>query len=80
MLNLLNVLYCKKVQYCRLKVYRKEAKPQKVVAKEDGCSQSAVSKHIHRKLSALRGLSSKDLKMYGSFTRSGLRECIKSHH
>ena len=28
-----------------------EGKPQKVIAKEDGCSQSAVSKHINRKLS-----------------------------
>ena len=28
----------------------KEGKPQKAIAKEDGCSQSAVSKHIHRKL------------------------------
>ena len=29
----------------------KEGKPQKIIAKEAGCSQSAVSKHIHRKLS-----------------------------
>ena len=29
----------------------KEGKPQKVIAKEAGCSQSAVSKHIQRKLS-----------------------------
>ena len=29
----------------------KEGKPQKVIAKEVGCLQSAVSKHINRKLS-----------------------------
>ena len=76
-----------------------EGKPQKVIAKEDGCSQSAVSKHINRKLSGRekcgrkgaqaaemsatrRGLSGKGhSKVWGSFTRSGLRlECIKSHH
>ena len=28
----------------------KEGKPQKVIAKEVGCSQIAVSKHINRKL------------------------------
>ena len=28
----------------------KEGKPQKVIAKEVGCSQSAVSKHINREL------------------------------
>ncbi len=29
----------------------KEGKPQTFIAKEDGCSQSAVSKHVTRKLS-----------------------------
>ena len=29
----------------------KQGKPQKVIAKEAGCSHSAVSKHIHKKLS-----------------------------
>ncbi len=29
----------------------KEGKPQTLIAKEDGCSQSAVSKHVNRKLS-----------------------------
>ncbi len=28
-----------------------EGKPQTFIAKEDGCSQSAVSKHVNRKLS-----------------------------
>ncbi len=29
----------------------KEGKPQTLIAKEAGCSQSAVSKHVNRKLS-----------------------------
>ena len=32
----------------------KEAKPQKGIAKKDGCSQIALPKHIHRKLSERR--------------------------
>ena len=32
----------------------KEVKPQKVIARDAGCSQSAVSKHTHRKLSGWR--------------------------
>ncbi len=32
-------------------ILHKEGKPQKVIAKEVGCSQSAVSRHINRKLS-----------------------------
>ena len=32
----------------------KEVKPLKVIARDAGCSQSAVSKHTHRKLSGWR--------------------------
>ena len=32
-------------------ILHKEGKPQEVIAEEAGCSQSAVSKHISRKLS-----------------------------
>ena len=39
------------VQKTIIDTLHKEGKPQKVIAKEAGCSQSAVSKHIHRKLS-----------------------------
>lgn len=39
------------VQKTVIDTLHKEGKPQKVIAKEAGCSQSAVSKHIHRKLS-----------------------------
>ncbi len=39
------------VQKTIIDTLHKEGKPQKVIAKEVGCSQSAVSRHIHRKLS-----------------------------
>jgi len=39
------------VQKTVIDTLHKEGKSQKVIAKEAGCSQSAVSKHIHRKLS-----------------------------
>ncbi len=32
----------------------KEGKPQTFIAKEVGCSQSAVSKHVKRKLSGMK--------------------------
>lgn len=38
----------------------KEGKPQKVIAKEVGWSQSAVSKHIHRKLSEKKSVVGRD--------------------
>ena len=39
------------VQKTVIDTLHREGKPQKVIAKEAGCSQSAVSKHIHRKFS-----------------------------
>ncbi len=39
------------VQITIIDTLRKEGKPQTVIAKEAGCSQSAVSKHVNRKLS-----------------------------
>ena len=39
------------VQKTIIDTLHKEVKPQKVIEKEAGCSQSAVSKHIYRKLS-----------------------------
>ena len=39
------------VQKTVIDTLHKEDKPQNVITKEAGCSQSAVSKHIHRKLS-----------------------------
>ncbi len=39
------------VQKTIIDTLHKEGKPQTFIAKEAGCSQSAVSKHVHRKLS-----------------------------
>ncbi len=49
------------VQKTIIDTLHKEGKPQTFIAKEAGCSQSAVSKHVNRKLrtAALWGLSSR---------------------
>ncbi len=39
------------VQKTNIDTLHKEVKPQTFIAKEAGCSQSAVSKHVNRKLS-----------------------------
>ncbi len=39
------------VQKTIIDTLHKEGKPQTYTAKESGCSQSAVSKHVNRKLS-----------------------------
>ncbi len=39
------------VQKTIIDTLHKEGKPQTCIAKEAGCSQSAVSKHVNRKLS-----------------------------
>ncbi len=39
------------VQKTIIDILHKEGKPQTFIAKEAGCSQSAVSKHVNRKLS-----------------------------
>ncbi len=39
------------VQKTIIDILHKEGKPQTSIAKEAGCSQSAVSKHVNRKLS-----------------------------
>ncbi len=39
------------VQKTIIDILQKEGKPQTSIAKEAGCSQSAVSKHVNRKLS-----------------------------
>ncbi len=39
------------VQNTIIDTLHKEGKPQTFIAKEAGCSQSAVSKHVNRKLS-----------------------------
>ncbi len=46
------------VQKTIIDTLHKEGKPQTLIAKEAGCSQSAVSKHVNTKLSGRKKLSS----------------------
>ncbi len=50
------------VQKTIIDTLHKEGKPQTSIAKEAGCSQSAVSKHVNRKLSGRKKCGRK--KMY----------------
>ncbi len=45
------------VQKTIIDTLHKEGKPQTFIAKEAGCSQSAVSKHVSRKLSSRKVLT-----------------------
>ncbi len=57
------------VQKTIIDTLHKEGKPQTFIAKEAGCSQSAVSKHVNRKLSGRKI----DSRIWVTFTRNGLR-------
>ncbi len=48
------------VQKTIIDTLHKEGKPQTFIAKEAGCSQSAVSKHVNRKLSEGKSVKEKD--------------------
>ncbi len=48
------------VQKTIIDTLHKEGKPQTFIAKEAGCSQSAVSKHVNRKLSGKKSVEEKD--------------------
>ncbi len=48
------------VQKTIIDTLHKEGKPQTFTAKEAGCSQSAVSKHVNRKLSGRKNVEEKD--------------------
>ncbi len=48
------------VQKTIIDTLHKEGKPQTFIAKEAGCSQSAVSKHVNRKLSGMKNVEEKD--------------------
>ncbi len=48
------------VQKTIIDTLHKEGKPQTFIAKEAGCSQSAVSKHVTRKLSGRKKCGRKD--------------------
>ncbi len=49
----------KVVQKTIIYTLHKEGKPQTFIAKGAGCSQSAVSKHVNRKLSGRKGCRKK---------------------
>ncbi len=48
------------VQKTIIDTLHKEGNPQTFIAKEAGCSQSAVSKHVNRKLSGWKSVVEKD--------------------
>ncbi len=48
------------VQKTIIDTVHKEGKPQTFIAKETGCSQSSVSKHVNRKLSVRKKCGKKD--------------------
>ncbi len=45
------------VQKTIIDTLHKEGKPQTLIAKEAGCSQSAVSKHVNRRLSGRKKMN-----------------------
>ncbi len=47
------------VQKTIIDTLHKEGKPQTFIAKEAGCSHSAVSKHVNRKLSGRKNVEEK---------------------
>ncbi len=49
------------VQKTIIDTLHKEGEPQTFIAKEAGCSQSAVSKHVNRKLSGSKKLWKKKM-------------------
>ncbi len=51
------------VQKTIIDTLHKEGKPQTFIAKEAGCSQSAVSKHVNRKLSGRKSVEEKDAQL-----------------
>ncbi len=71
------------VQKTIIDTLHKEGKPQTFIAKEAGCSQSAVSKHVNRKLSGRKKCGRKScttnrenrslMRIWVNFTRNGLR-------
>ncbi len=52
------------VQKTIIDTLHKEGKPQTFIAKEAGCSQSAVSKHVNRKLSGRKKCGRKRKKIH----------------
>ncbi len=53
------------VQKTTIDTLHKESKTQKVIAKEDGCSQSSVSKHINREAKGRKDVVEKSVQAIG---------------
>ncbi len=80
------------VQKTIIDTLHKEGKPQTFIAKEAGCSQSAVSKHVNRKLSGRKkcgeprpyeNCQAKSIKEFGWTSQGmdwGWGQGMKSHH
>ncbi len=74
------------VQKTIIDTLHKDGKPQKVTAKEVGCSQSAVSRHINRKLSGRekcgrkRCTSSRDDRSLERIVRKRPFKCVGELH
>lgn len=74
------------VQKTIIDTLHKEGKPQKVIAKEVGCSQSAVSKHFNRKLSGRekcgrkRCISNRDDRSLERIVRKRPFKCVWELH
>ncbi len=65
------------IQMTIIDTLHKESKPQTLIAKEAGCSQSAVSKHVNRMLS---GWSEAGVKASRATTRRRVKEFGYSCH
>ncbi len=69
------------VQKTIIDTLHKEGKPQTFIAKEAGCSQSAVSKHVNRKLSGRkRCTTNAQFRWTSQGMDWGWGQGIKSHH
>ncbi len=66
------------VQKTIINTLHKEGKPQTFIAKEAGCSQSAVSKHVNRKLSGRKkcGNQPRELQPYEDCQAKSIQEFV----
>ncbi|KAI2659430.1 Transposable element Tc1 transposase [Labeo rohita] len=67
------------VQKTIIDILHKEGKPQTFIAKEAGCSQSAVSKHVNRKLSGRTHTTHRRVKEFGYSCRIPLVKPFLNH-
>ncbi len=69
------------VQKTIIDTLHKEGKPQTFIAKEAGCSQSAVSKHVNRKLRIVKQNRFKNLgELHKEWTEAGVKASRSTTH